>query len=149
MIRAIAAVVLALLTASPGAALAQSATSPPASAKPPAKAKPEAAPKPELEAKPDSAEEAARTCVHNRLKELVAEAQRGDIATDAALNACTSNLKADLKTKKKTYCEAVAYVGWLVADENNKLNGVQGQPYRPDKAFLQNCAKTESWEKHR
>jgi hypothetical protein len=95
------------------------------------------------------AEEAARTCIHNRLKELVALDQREDIATDAALRACSDGLRTEMKEKKKSYCEAVAYIGWLVADENNKLNGVQGQAYQPNKAFIQDCSKTESWDKHR
>lgn len=99
--------------------------------------------------KPSGAEEGARTCVHDRLRQLVAEDQRGDVAADAALNACTNDLKAEFKAKKKSYCEAVAYIGWLVADENSKLNGVSGQPYHPDPGFLQSCGKTESWERHR
>lgn len=53
-----------------------------------------------------------------------------------------------MKTRKKSYCDAVAYVGWLIADENNKLNGVKGQPYRPDEGFLQQCDKSENWERH-
>jgi hypothetical protein len=107
-----------------------------------------AKPEPVVE-KPIGAEEAARSCIHNRLKELVALDQREDIATDAGLRACSDGLRTEMKEKKKSYCEAVAYIGWLVADENNKLNGVQGQPYQPNKAFIQDCGKTESWEKHR
>jgi len=99
--------------------------------------------------KPGAVEEAARTCIHNRLKALIEEDQRGDIAADAALNACTQGLKAEFKAKNKSYCEAVAYTGWLVSDENSKLNGVQAQPYQPNMAFIQDCAKTQSWEKHR
>ena len=137
----------ALIAACLCTGLAQAQTKP-SSAKPPATTeKPSASAKPE--AKPDSVEEAARTCVHNRLKALVAEDERGDIANDATLNACTNDLRAEFKAKKKSYCEAVAYTGWLVADENSKLNGVQGQPYEPNKAFLQSCAKSHSWEKQK
>jgi hypothetical protein len=65
------------------------------------------------------------------------------------LSNCTDELRPELKAKGKTYCEAVGYIAWLVADENNKRNGVTGQPYRPDKSFLQHCSKSETWEKHR
>jgi len=99
--------------------------------------------------KPGLVEEAARTCIHNRLKELVEQGQREDIAADAPLRACSDGLRNEMKAQKKSYCEAVAYIGWLVADENNKLNGVQGQPYQPNRAFIQDCSKTESWDKHR
>lgn len=108
------------------------------------KEKPEAAPE-----KPGAVEEAARSCIHNRLKALVDEGQRDDPAADAPLRTCSDGLRNEMKAKKKSYCEAVAYIGWLVADENNKLNGVQGQPYQPNKAFIQDCSKTESWDKHR
>jgi hypothetical protein len=99
--------------------------------------------------KPGLTEEAVRTCIHNRLKELVAQDQREDIAADALLRACSDRLRNEMKEKKKSYCEAVSYIGWLVADENNKLNGVQGQPYQPNKAFIEDCSKTGSWEKQR
>lgn len=108
------------------------------------KEKPEPAPD-----KLGPAEQTARTCIHNRLKELVAQDQREDIATDAALRACSDGLRNEMKENKKSYCEAVSYIGWLVSDENNRLNGVQGQPYQPNRAFIQDCSKTESWEKHR
>jgi outer membrane biosynthesis protein TonB len=150
----------------PPPAPAQSASpapaEPPSSEETPARAPKQKAPikrparkekeKPEpVQEKPAAAavEETARTCIHNRLKELVAQDQREDIATDAALRACSDGLRTEMKEKKKSYCEAVAYIGWLVADENNKLNGVQGQPYQPNRAFIQDCSKTESWEKHR
>ena len=107
------------------------------------------APAKEAVAKPSGVEEATRTCIHDRLRALIAQEDRGDVSADPALNACTNDLKAEMKAKKKSYCEAVAYIGWLVADENNKLNGISGEPYRPDRGFLQDCAKTESWEKHR
>jgi len=151
MIRIIAAIFAALLCV--GIAQAQDKPATPSKSVTPSKSatpNKQATPnKPAAPDKPDSVEEAARLCVHNRLKELTAEDQRGDIATDAALKACTNDLQADLKNKKKSYCEAVAYTGWLVADENSKLNGVQGGPYHADKGFLQSCGKTESWEKHR
>lgn len=99
--------------------------------------------------KPDAPEAAARTCIHNRLKDLIAQNSREDVAADTALRACSDGLRNEMKEKKKSYCEAVAYIGWLVADENNKLNGVQGPPYQANKAFIQDCSKTESWEKHR
>ena len=108
------------------------------------KEKPEVAPD-----KPGAVEEAARSCIHNRLKALVDEGQREDVAADAPLHARSDGLRNEMKAKKKSYCEAVAYIGWLVADENNKLNGVQGQPYQLNKAFIQDCSKTESWDKHR
>ena len=92
-------------------------------------------------------EAAARECIHKRLAELLAQ-NRPNIAGDAALAECTKGLQAELKDSKKTYCEAVSYVGWLVADENTKLNGLKGQPYRPDKASIQRCEKTNTWEKH-
>ncbi len=93
-------------------------------------------------------EAAVRECVHKRLVQLIAQNQL-DIAGDSALGECGNSLKAELKERKKSYCEAVSYIGWLVADENSKLNGVQGQPYQPDKASIQRCDKTNSWEKHR
>jgi hypothetical protein len=141
-------------TPSPAPAEAPSAVQTPAPAparkhKAPAKREvKKAKPEPALE-QPIGAEEAARSCIHNRLKELVALDQREDIATDAGLRACSDGLRTEMKEKKKSYCEAVAYIGWLVADENNKLNGVQGQPYQSNKAFIQDCSKTESWDKHR
>ena len=70
------------------------------------------------------------------------------ISGDTALAECTKGLQVELKDSKKTYCEAVSYVSWLVADENTKLNGLKGQPYRPDKASIQRCEKTNTWEKH-
>jgi hypothetical protein len=93
-------------------------------------------------------EQATRTCIQERLAELLAEKQ-ANIAVDTPLTACTNDLKAELKTKGKSYCEAIGYIGWLVADENSKRNGVTGQPYRADKSFLLNCAKSETWDKHR
>jgi hypothetical protein len=93
-------------------------------------------------------EPAARTCIQKRLTELVAE-NRANIAADRQLTACTSDLKAELKTKGESYCEAIGYIAWLVADENNKRNGVTGRTYSPDKSFLQHCAKSETWDKHR
>ena len=96
-----------------------------------------------------TSEQAARSCIHARLKELVAQEQPSNIAADPALSACTNDLRGEFKAKKQSYCEAVAYTSWLAADENSRLNGLQGQPYRPDKAFVQRCEKSESWEKQR
>jgi hypothetical protein len=93
-------------------------------------------------------EQAARSCIQKRLTELLAE-KHANIAADTVLSTCTDELRAELKAKGKTYCEAVGYIAWLVADENNKRNRVTGQPYRPDKSFLQHCSKSETWEKHR
>jgi hypothetical protein len=92
-------------------------------------------------------EAAARECVHKRLAELVAQ-NRPNIAGDTALAECTKGLQLELKERQKSYCEAVSYFGWLVSDENSKLNGVKGEPYRPDKASIQRCDKSNSWEKH-
>jgi hypothetical protein len=96
---------------------------------------------------PYNNEGAARACVHKRLLDLVAQ-DLPNITGDAALGECTNGLKAELKERKKSYCEAVSYIGWLVADENSKLNGLQGQPYQPDKASVQRCDKSNTWEKH-
>jgi hypothetical protein len=93
-------------------------------------------------------EQAARICIQKRLTELVAE-RHPNIAADAPLTICTNDLKAELKAKGKSYCEAIAYIAWLVADENNKRNGVTGRPYSADKSFLVHCARSETWDKHR
>ena len=98
--------------------------------------------------RPYLSESAARTCIQKRLTELLAE-KHANIAADAALTACTNDLKAELKAKGKSYCEAIGYIAWLVADENSKRNAVTGQPYRADKSFLLHCAKSETWDKHR
>jgi hypothetical protein len=98
--------------------------------------------------RPYASEQAARSCIQKRLTELLVE-KHANIAADTVLSSCTTDLKAELKAKRKTYCEAVSYVAWLVADENNKRNGVTGQPYRPDQSFLQHCSKSETWDKHR
>ena len=87
---------------------------------------------------PNASEETARTCVHKRLAELVAQEQR-DINGDPALTACTTELKAELKKNGKSDCEAIAYSAWLVANENSKLSGLSGEPYTPDRAFLKHC----------
>jgi hypothetical protein len=96
---------------------------------------------------PYNNEAAARACVHKRLPELLAQ-NRPNIAGDAALAECTKGMQAELKERKKSYCEAVSYIGWLVADENSKINGLQGQAYRPDSAAIQRCEKSNTWEKH-
>ena len=64
-------------------------------------------------------EQAARTFIQKRLTELLAE-KYANIAADTALTACTNDLKAELKSKGKSYCEAIGYIAWLVADENSK-----------------------------
>ena|ERR1051325_277307 len=92
-------------------------------------------------------EPAARECVHKRLAELVAQNQP-NIAGDTALAECSKGLQLEFKERRKSYCEAVSYIGWLVADENSKLNGVKGEPYRPGKASIQRCDKSNTWEKH-
>ena len=97
---------------------------------------------------PSPSERAARICIQKRLTELVAE-RYPNIAADAPLTICTNDLKAELKAKGKSYCEAFAYIAWLVADENNKRNSVTGRPYSADKSFLVHCAKSETWDKHR
>jgi hypothetical protein len=61
---------------------------------------------------PYPGEPAARTCIQKRLTELVAE-KHANIAADAQLTACTSDLKAELKAKGKSYCEAISYMAWL------------------------------------
>jgi hypothetical protein len=93
-------------------------------------------------------EQPARTCIQKRLTELVAE-RHPNIAADAPLTICTNDLKAELKAKGKSYCEAIAYIAWLVADENNKRNGITGRPFSADKSFLVHCTKSETWDKHR
>jgi hypothetical protein len=89
----------------------------------------------------------ARTCIHTRLTELIAQ-NRPNIAGDTVLTECTKGLQVELKDRQKSYCEAVSYIGWLIADENSKLNGLKGQSYQPDKASIQRCEKTYTWEKH-
>jgi hypothetical protein len=93
-------------------------------------------------------EQATRACIQKRLTELLTE-KHVNIAADTSLTACTNDLKAEFKAKGKSYCEAIGYIAWLVSDENSKRNGVTGQPYRPEKSFLQHCAKSETWDKHR
>ena len=85
-------------------------------------------------------EKAARDCIHNRIAELVAQDNR-NVTADAALTACANDLKGEIKTKKKSECEATDYVGWLIADENYKLNNIKGRAYTPDKAFILRCKK--------
>jgi hypothetical protein len=85
-------------------------------------------------------EKAARDCIHNRMAELVAQDNR-NVTADAALTACANDLKGEMKGKKKSECEATDYVGWLIADENSKLNNIKGRPYKLDKAFILRCQK--------
>jgi hypothetical protein len=87
-------------------------------------------------------EKAARDCIHNRVAELVAE-NNPDVTADAALTACAKDLKGEMKAKKKSECEATDYVGWLIADENSKLNNITGRPYKLDKAFVLRCQKPQ------
>jgi len=77
---------------------------------------------------------------------LIAQ-NRPNIAGDAALGECTNGLKAELKERKKSYCEAVSYIGWLIADENSKMNGVR-TTLSPDNEGIKRCEKSNSWEKH-
>jgi hypothetical protein len=86
-------------------------------------------------------EQTARACIHKRLAELVAQANR-NAAADATLTACANDLKAEMKKKGKTECEVSNYIGWIVTNENSKLYGVKGAPYKPDKAFLLRCGKS-------
>ena len=95
---------------------------------------------------PYTSEEAARSCVHKRLAELVGQEQR-DISGDPALAACTVELKAELKKNGKSDCEAIAYSAWLVANENSKLSGLSGDPYRPDRGFLKHCESANKAQK--
>jgi hypothetical protein len=90
---------------------------------------------------PYTSEEAARTCVHKRLVELIAQEHR-DINGDPALTACTTALNAELKKNGKSDCAATAYSVWLAANENSKLSGLAGQPYTPNRAFLKHCEST-------
>jgi hypothetical protein len=92
-------------------------------------------------------EATARTCIHTRLTELIGQ-NRPNIAGDTVLTECTKGLQVELKDRQKSYCEAVSYIGWLIADENSKLNGLKGQSYQPDKASIQRCDKANTWEKH-
>lgn len=85
-------------------------------------------------------EKAARDCIHNRITALVAQDNR-NVTADAALTACANDLKGEIKAKKKSECEATDYVGWLITDENSKLNNIKGRPYTPDKAFILRCKK--------
>jgi hypothetical protein len=95
-----------------------------------------------------ASEPETRLCIQKRLAELIAE-KHANITADTSLNACANDLKAEFKAKGKSYCEAIGYIVWLIADENNKRNDVTGQPYRPDDSFIAHCAKSESWAKHR
>ena len=92
---------------------------------------------------PYASEGATRTCVNKRLTELIAQEHR-DISGDPALEACTTQLKAELKKNGKSDCEAIAYSAWLVVDENSKLRGLSGQPYTPDKEFLKHCESLQN-----
>ena len=85
-------------------------------------------------------EQAARACIQTRLAELVKQDNR-NVTADAALIACANDLKVEIKEKKKSECDATDYIGWVLANENSKLNGISGGPYKPDKAFISRCRK--------
>jgi hypothetical protein len=89
---------------------------------------------------PYSAEPAARTCIDKRISELLDEGSR-NVTADAALQACTNDLRAEIKGKSKSDCEAADYVGWLVANVNSKRYGLAGQSYKPDRDYLARCKK--------
>ena len=89
----------------------------------------------------DRNEPGARACIHKRLTELVAENNR-NVTADPALTACASGLKSELKEKGKTECEITDYIGWIIRNENSKIYGVSGGPYKPDKAFIVRCQKS-------
>jgi hypothetical protein len=89
---------------------------------------------------PFHSEPVARACIDKRISELL-EAQTRDVIGDAALQACTNDLKAEFKEKHKSDCEASDYARWLVANENNKRYGITGSAYKPDKAFIARCEK--------
>jgi hypothetical protein len=61
---------------------------------------------------PNPSKAGARTCIQKRLTGLVAE-KHANIAADTQLTACTSDSKAELKAKGKSYCEAISYMAWL------------------------------------
>jgi hypothetical protein len=85
-------------------------------------------------------EAAARTCIDHRISELLADQSR-DVTADPALQACSNDLRAELKAKGKTDCEASDYIGWVVAGANSKRYGVTGTAYKPNKAFIAGCQK--------
>jgi hypothetical protein len=89
---------------------------------------------------PYSSEATARACITKRMAELVADQSR-DVTGDPSLQACTNDLKAEMKSKGKSDCDAAGYIGWVVASENSKRYHVTAQPYKPDKAFLAQCEK--------
>src|SRR5579862_1306797 len=97
---------------------------------------------------PSSDEATARACIHTRLQELVDQQITLNLANDAALSACGDNVRAEFKKQGKSYCEAVDYIGWLVAAENSKLNGLPQHSYKSNKGFIATCGKTENWDKH-
>jgi hypothetical protein len=90
---------------------------------------------------PDRNEQGARACIHKRLAELVAENNR-NVTADPALTACASGLKSELKDKGKAECEITDYVGRIIRNENSKIYGVSGGPYKPDKTFITRCQKS-------
>ena len=89
-----------------------------------------------------SSENAARDCIHKRLAELISQNNR-NITADATLTMCAKGLQSEMEKKGKSECEAKDYTGWIIRHENSKINGLSGQPYKPDKTFLAHCRKTE------
>ena len=87
-------------------------------------------------------EQAARTCIHRRLSDLIAQDNRTDVAADASLIACTVPLRVEIKKHGKTDCEATDYIMWLIANENGKLYKLSGFPYKPNQSFITHCLKT-------
>ena len=95
-----------------------------------------------------SSEAGARACIHKRLTDLIAQEQRQRISGDPVLNACTKDLRAEMRKKGKTDCQEADYISWLVANENSRINGVSGHAYTPNKLFIQSCRKSKT-AKHR
>lgn len=93
-------------------------------------------------------EQPARACVHSRLSELISRDQRQDVMADPALRACTNPFRDELQAKGKNFCEATDYTLWLVANENSKLFGASGSPYRQNKTFIRRCNESTTRKKH-
>ena len=83
-------------------------------------------------------EQATRVCVQKRLTDLITQNNR-NVVGDAALNACAIALKGEMKEKGKSDCDVEDYVGWVIMSENNKINQVTVQPYKPNSTFLSRC----------
>jgi len=87
---------------------------------------------------PFGKEETTRQCISKRLADLITQSNR-NVTADTSLNACINDLKVEMKGKRKTECDVDDYFGWLIANENNRLNGVTAHPYKPNKAFISRC----------